>query len=338
MKNLADELEISVSVVSRILSGKGAAYRISEETQKRVQETAAKRGFTVNQLARGLRLQRTHTIGLLMPDISNSIFSMIARSAEKAFRRNGYSTILCDTANDGEVEKQALGLLHDRSVDGILMAPVGGESQYIKAIFNHGFPIVLVDRFLDDLKIPYVTSNNYQGAYDGVLHLIDHGHRHIGFLQGIPDSKPSSERLRGYRQALQDHQIPFDARMVQGGKFEDHDGYISAQILLNYAERPTALFSCSSVAALGAMKACMEMNLRVPEDVSLIGFDEYPYASLLATPLTTIAQQTGALGEGASQMLLDWLDSGNPPESASVVLDTELHVRASVARVSNSEK
>ncbi len=331
MKFLAEELDISVSMVSRVLNGKAKEYRISEKTQQLVQEAAEKHGFMVNEVARGLRLQRTNTIGLLMPDISNSIFSMIARSVENTFRRNGYSTILCDTANDAEVEQKALGLLHSRSVDGILMAPVGKETRYIKAIFDRGFPIVLVDRFFDQLRVPYVTSNNYQGGYVGAMHLIDHGHRHLGFIQGIPDSKPSSERLRGFRQALQDCQLPFDETLVEGSKFDAEDGYLSAKALLERPDRPTALFSCSSIGALGAMKACGEMGLRVPEDVSLIGFDEFPYASLLATPLTTIAQQTGALGESASQMLLDWLDSGKPPAITSRVFDTELHPRASVA-------
>lgn len=332
MKDLAEELGISVSMVSRVLNGKTKEFRISEKTRIRVEDAAARHGFTVNQMARGLRLQRTDTIGLLMPDISNSIFSMIARAVEGAFRRRGYLTVLCDTANDPEVERRALSLLHDRSVDGILMAPVGKESRHIKAIFDRGFPIVLVDRYFDDSKIPYVTSNNYQGGYDGTVHLINHGHRRIGFIQGIPDSKPSTERLRGFQQALSDNGIPFDAKLVHGSKFESSDGYYSTRTLLGQADPPSALFSCSSVAALGAMKACMEMGLRVPEDVSLIGFDEYPYASLLATPLTTIAQQAEALGEVSSQLLLDWLSSGNPPSAVATELDTEIHARASVAK------
>lgn len=336
MKSLADELGISVSMVSRVLNGKGKEFRISEETQRLVEEVAAKRGFMVNELARGLRLQRTKTIGLLMPDISNSIFSMIARAVESFFRRNGYSTILCDTVNDATIEQNALGLLYSRSVDGIVMAPVGKESRYIRAIYDQGFPIVLVDRFIDQIGVPYVTSNNLQGGYDGAMHLIEHGHRHIGFIQGIPDSTPNSERLLGFRKALKDSGIDFDESLVQGSKFDADDGYQSAQILLGRDDRPTALFSCSTIAALGAMRACAEMGLRVPDDVSIIGFDEFPYASLLATPLTTIAQPTGALGENAGRILLDWMATGKPPEVTSLVLDTELHVRASVARVNGS--
>lgn len=336
MKSLAEELGISVSMVSRILNGKGKEFRISEETQRLVEEMAEKRGFMVNELARGLRLQRTKTIGLLMPDISNSIFSMIARSVESVFRRNGYSTILCDTVNDAAIEQKALGLLYSRSVDGIIMAPVGKESRYIQAIYDQGFPIVLVDRFIDSVSVPYVTSNNFQGGYDGAMHLIDHGHHRIGFVQGIPDSKPNSERLLGFRKALRDRSIPFDESFVQGSKFDAEDGYLSARTLLARPDRPTALFSCSSIAALGAMKACAEMDLKVPDDVSIIGFDEFPYASLLATPLTTIAQPTGALGENASRILLEWIESGEPPACRSLVLDTEIHVRASVATLSSN--
>ena len=177
MKDLASELGLSVSVVSRVLNGKANEYRISEKTQVLVQETATKLGFSVNQLARGLRLQKTSTIGLIIPDISNSFFSAIAQSVENAARRRGYSTILCDTENDALVEKQALTLLHDRSVDGFLVAPVGKESDHIQALYKKGVPIVLLDRFFEEVEIPYVTSNNYQGAYDGTAHLIREGHQ-----------------------------------------------------------------------------------------------------------------------------------------------------------------
>ncbi len=333
MRDLARELDLSVSVVSRVLNGKANEYRISEKTQMLVRDAAEKQGFSVNQLARGLRLQKTRTIGLLIPDISNSFFSTIARAVENSARRRGYSTILCDTENDNTIEQQALGLLHGRSVDGLLIAPVGKEFDHIQAIHDRGIPIVLVDRFFNHLDIPYVTSNNYQGAYDGTIHLINAGHQRIGFIQGIPDSKPNVERLRGYGQALCDQRLPVDSDLILGSMFEEEDGYRSATQLLTGDSPPTALLASSSLAALGVMRACLELGLRIPEDVSLIGYDEYPYAPLLAPPLTTIAQQTQSIAEAASRLLLDWLDSGKPPEKSAIVLDAKLVPRASVARL-----
>ncbi len=335
MKDLAREVGLSVSVVSRVLGGKGDDFRISEQSQQRVRATAAKHGFSVNQLARSLRLQQTKTIGLLIPDISNSFFSLIARTVEKTARRRGYAIILCDTEDDETIEQEALSLLVDRAVDGLLVSPIGKGSDHIRALYERNVPLVLVDRFFDDLPIPYVTANNEKGAYDGTIHLITHGHRRIGFLQGIPDSKPNVERLRGYRRALADHALPFDPSWVRGSKFEEADGYDSAQALLKQTARPTALFASSSLGALGAMRACLDRGLSVPDDVSLIGFDEYPYARLLAPPLTTIAQPAQAIAEMASGLLMDWLETGNAPAMGVNVLDTNLVLRDSVKPPAN---
>ena len=330
MKDLAREVGLSVSVVSRVLSGKAPAYRISEQTQTLVREVAARHGFSVNQLARGLRLQKTRTIGLLIPDISNSFFSLIARTVENVARKQGYAIVLCDTEDDESIEQEALSLLLDRSVDGLLISPIGMGSQHIQTVYDRGVPLVLVDRFFDNIDIPYVTSNNYQGAYDGTTHLIELGHQRIAFVQGIPDSKPNRERLRGYRQALSDGGIAFADNLIQGSKFSEDDGYQSAQTLLQGDATPTALFASSSLGALGVMRACLELGRTIPRDLSLIGFDDYPYAPLLSPPLTTIAQPTQAIAERASRLLVDWLETGTRPAENVNILDTELVLRASV--------
>lgn len=331
MRDLADDLGLSVSVISRVLNGKADQYRISASTQKLVQDAAEEHGFSVNQLARGLRLQKTFTLGLLIPDISNSFFSRIAREVVNAARRQGYSTILCDTENDGEIEQQALSLLLDRAVDGLIVAPVGKETDHINSVIERRTPIVLVDRFFDDLDVPYVTSNNYQGAYDGMVTLLETGHRRIGYIQGIPDSVPNIERLRGYRQALAHFDIQYDPTLVVGTKFDEEDGFKSGTQLLTTDDPPTALLASSSPGALGAMRACLQLDRRIPQDVSLIGYDEYPYAALLAPPLTTIAQQTDSIANAAIELLIEWMDTGQRPQSASVMLDTRMVSRASVS-------
>jgi len=330
MKDIADEVGLSVSVVSRVLNGKADEFRIRTETQESVRKVAHRRGFSVNQIARGLRLNKSHTIGLLIPDISNSFFAKIARSVENFARRKGYSTILCDTENDEDIEKESISLLRDRQIDGLLIAPVGRESKHIGAVFDSGLPVVLLDRFFDHLDIPYVTSDNYRGAYEGVCHLIQNGHSKIGYVQGIPDSKPNLERLRGYKDALRDNGVSFSSALICGQAFDERDGYSSAKKLLDGKKTPTALFASSSVGALGVMQACHEMEIKIPAELSLVAFDEYPYAPLLSPPLTTISQPTDEIGEMASTMLLDWLESGRRPETAEKTLETRLVSRQSV--------
>lgn len=332
MKDLANELGLSVSVVSRALSAKPGTFRISDTTLQAVREAAKERGFTPNQLARGLRLRKSHTIGLLIPDISNMFFSDVARSVENCARRRGYSIILCDTENSEEIEKTSLAVLLARKVDGFIVAPVSesADCTHLLALLEDETPIVLLDRFFPNAPLPYVTSDNRGGGYQGTRHLLERGHRDIGFVQGIPSSQTNLDRLAGYKAALKEFNVPFRKDFVAGDEFADRSGYDSALALLRLRRKPTALFVTSSVGALGAMRACAENGIRIPDDVSLVAFDEYPYAALLTPPLTTIAQQTLAIGRAACDLLLDWLDGVDTPAGRRVVLGTTLVPRASV--------
>lgn len=330
MKDLADRLGLSVSVVSRALNGKAREYRISEETEKAIRAEAARLGFSVNRLARSLRLKKTLTVGLLVPDISNNFFSTVAQSVEDTARRRGYSIILCDTKEDEEIERESLKVMRARTVDGFLISPVGQSSEHILKLYHDGVPVVLIDRFFPGADLPYVTSNNFAGAYDGTIYLLQRGHHEIGFIQGLPESQTNIERLNGYRKALAEYDLAFQESLVIGKDFGERNGFDSALRLFARKNRPTALFVTSAVGALGAMRACAARSLSVPGDVSIIGFDDYPYAPLLSPPLTTIAQQSEAIGRAASELLLDWLEDGKQPEGKGIVLDTRLVVRASV--------
>ena len=330
MKDLADRLGLSVSVVSRALNGKARENRISEETEKIIRDEAARLGFSANRLARSLRLKKTFTIGLIVADISNNFFSTVAQSVEDTARRRGYAVILCDTKENEEIERESLTLLSTRSVDGFLISPIGQSSEHILKFHRDGLPFVLIDRVFPNLNLPYVTSNNFAGAYDGTMHLLQQGHRHIGFIQGLPESQTNIERLRGYRAALSEYGVSALDALIIGSDFSERNGFDSTLRLLARKTRPTALFVASAVGALGAMRACAAQSLNVPRDVSIIGFDDYPYAALLSPPLTTIAQQTEAIGRAATELLLDALEEGKQPDGKGVVLDTRLVVRASV--------
>lgn len=332
MKDLAEELGLSVSVVSRVLNGKADEYRISDKTRDMVRAAAKRHGFTPNQLARGLRLRKSETLGLLVPDISNMFFSGVALSVESCARRRGYSIVLCNSEENEECERRSLDLLLARKVDGFIVAPVAQSRDFthLQMLAQDRIPVVLLDRFFPGSALPYVTSDNVRGAYEGTRYLLDRGHRRIGFIQGIVESQTSVDRLEGYRSALAAFDIPFQPRLVVGSDFSEQNGYQSTLSLLNEESPPTALFVASSVGALGSMRACAERGVTIPDDVSIIAFDEYPYAALLAPPLTTIAQETKAMGHTACDMLIDWLESGNEPSCRTVVLPTKLVPRASV--------
>ena len=330
MKDIAERLDLSVSVVSRVLNGKSSEYRISAETERNIREEARKLGFSVNQLARSLRLKKTQTIGLLVPDISNNFFSNVAQSVERTARKRNHSIVLCDTAEDQEIERKSFDILRGRTVDGLLVSPVGQSAGHILDVYHDETPLILLDRFFPGTELPYVTSNNFQGAYEGAVHLLERGHRRIGFIQGLPDSQTNIERLAGYRKALKEFDVPMEDALIVGRDFSERNGFDSATQLLSLENPPTALFVMSAVGALGAMRACRAKGLAIPDDVSIIGFDDYPYAPLLSPPLTTIAQQSEAIGRIASELLLDWLEEGKEPANKAIVLETKLMSRGSV--------
>ena len=169
IKELAQELEMSTTTVSRVLTGQEKKYRISDKTAQRVREMAEKLDFAPNQIARNLRLQKTNTIGLIIPDISNPFFANLARTVEEELRRRGKMVLLCDTKDDTDLEHESIALLKGRKVDGLLVAPVGKESKHF--IENTSIPIVLIDRYFEDQNIPFVTTDNFFGAYEATSFL-----------------------------------------------------------------------------------------------------------------------------------------------------------------------
>ncbi len=330
MKTIAEEAGVSISTVSRVLSGQAAKYRISKRAQDAVVEAAERLDFAPNELARGLRLSKTFTLGLVVPDISNHFFSDIARHVATEARERGYSVILCDSEDDTAIEKQELNLLQSRRVDGLIIAPVGRSGEDVMAARQKGTPVVLVDRVFPDVDVPYVTSDNHKGAYEATKYLLEQGHRSIAFIQGIPDSWTSITRCRGYEAALMEYGIPNDKKLVQGTDFGEESGYLAGKWLLERKTPPTAIFAAGNMMSLGLLRAVAEKKLRVPEDVSIISFDDYPYYPYLATPMTTVAQQTSQMGKMAVELLAGQIEGRVQYSSESILAPTKLVLRKSV--------
>jgi LacI family transcriptional regulator len=330
LKNIADRLGVSETTVSRALSGQASKYRISQETEKAVLDLAEELHFSPNQLARSLRLQKTHTIGLMIPDISNPFFANIARNIEKEARKLGYSVILADTEETESIEIESLRLLRGRKVDGMVVSPVGLHFTHLEKLFAIGMPMVLIDRYFPDCPIPYVGSDNFSGAHQAVAHLIENGHVRIACIQGIENTFPNIERLRGYRQAYADSGLPVDENMIVGDSFGYQNGYIETKLLLRHNPGPTAIFAVSNLISLGALHAIDEEGLKVPDDLSIISFDDQPYSALLATPMTTVAQQNEQIGPLAVKMLFHQIESKTVPEQKGILIPTHLIVRKSV--------
>ncbi len=334
LKRIADQLGTSVTTVSRILSGQASRYRISKQTELAVTRLAKEFNFVPNHLARGLRLKRTQTIGLVIPDISNPFFASVAHEVTLGTRKHGYSIILCDSQEDTGLEAQSIALLRSRHVEGIVLCPVGLSADHLAGFGPQGLPIILVDRYFPDLALPYVGSDNLAGAKEATRYLIEHGHRRIACLQGLRGTAPNEFRLRGYREALADQQLPVDAALIAGDSFGEQSGYIETKLLLRSRKDVTAILAFSNLIALGALRALAEEKLRIPEDMSLIAFDDQPYAAYLGTPMTTVAQPFSEMGEVAVKLLFDQIQSPQRENKGGILLPTRLIVRRSVKKIS----
>jgi len=338
LKSIAEELGISVSVVSRVLSGQAPKYGISKTTAQTVLSTARKRNFRPNQLARALRLAKTHTLGLVIPDISNLFFAGLARSVEVSARKGGYSTILCDTQEDEAVEREAVEILQSRMIDGLIISPVGKTCKHLTSIDKERCPIVLVDRHFPGSEIPFVTSDNYGGAFKATRYLLENGHRTIGFIQGIPNAQPNVERLRGYTAAMKEFSLRVNKNSIVGDQFSRRNGYFAAKALLRRKPRPTALFLASNQIAFGALDALMEKELDVPEDISLVAFDDQPFFSHLATPLTAVQQKVAEMGRHTMELLQTLINGRGPLDVQGITVQTQLIIRESVRKIDTRKK
>ena len=336
LKAIAAHLGVSATTVSRSLNGQGDRYRISEKTQGAVRRLARRLDFSPNPLARGLRLKKTATIGLVIPDISNPFFARIAHCVTVVARDHRHSVLLADSQEQTRLEIASIAALLRRHVDGLILCPVGIADAHLRPLVRGPVPVVLADRHFPRLALPSVTSDNLGGANAATCHLIAAGHRRIGLLQGLPKTSTNQDRLKGYRRALATHGIRNDAGLVVGDSFLEDSGYRAAKRLLRSRPRPTALFALGNLIALGALRAIAEAGFRIPADISLIAFDDHPYAEHLASPVTTVAQDADALGRLAADTLFSRVGARADDSGQRHVVPTRLIARASVRFVSGT--
>ena len=330
LSDIADRAGVSVSTVSRVLNNKAQKYRISSETEQRIQQAAEALNYRPNQIARGLRLKKTNTIGLIAPDVSNPFFAYIIKRVQSVAHALGYGLIVCNTDESLDQEIEHLNLLYRNRVDGLIAMPVGTEYAHYLDWTERKIPLVLLDRCFDQMDVDSVVVDNAGGAYAAVEHLILAGHERIAFIQGLPGTYTNTARLEGYRAALRDHGIEYNPQIVVGADFRQENGYMEAKLLLSLSDRPSAIFATSDTITLGALQAIYEEGLSIPRDVSVVMFDDVDFAPYLRCPLTAVRQPKELMGEMAVKMLVDNL-SGERRGSKRISLKPKLVQRNSVA-------
>lgn len=316
---------VSVATVSYVLNG---TRPVSPERRQRVLEAIEALGYRPNRVARSLRARRTNTIGLIVSNIVSPFYTEIARAVEDVARRHGYSVILCNSDDDPAKEREYVDLLLGRQVDGLLVAPAPNDQAALAEVVDTGAPLVLVNRRPAGVDAPSVTMASGPATHELVRHLIEHGHRRIGVISGVPGSPSSQDRLEAYAHALREAGIEPDPRLVRHGHAQYEGGMAAARELLQEPDPPTAICSLGTSMTLGALVAIRQMGLRVPEDVALVGYTDTPWYQVTDPPLTAVAQPVRRLGELAIDLLLRSI-GGEVPEPRHIALPCEVVVRRS---------
>jgi LacI family transcriptional regulator len=333
LNDIALQAGVSVSTVSRVLNNKYEKYRISLKTKQLVAKAAKDLKYHPNDLARSLRLKRTQTIGLVVPDISNPFFACITHTIQNCVYMSGYSLIVCITNEDLETEIKQIELLRRKGVDGYIIMPVGIKNEHIEELYNYNIPIVILDRNLEDLKTNSVIVDNYKGAFEATEYIIKCGHRRIAIIQGLQNTYTNNERLRGYMEALALYGIPKNDSYIVGHDFRKENGYIETKLLLSLETPPTAIFATSDLITLGVMQAIDEENCRIPDDISLVAFDDIDFAPYLVVPLTLVKQPKELMGEISVKLLIDDIKHKSKSEKKKIILNPELVIRKSVRTI-----
>ena len=324
--DIAREAGVSRATVSLALNGRPG---VAPETRRRILEIAEKLHYQPNASARGLALQKTQTIGVIVPDIGSPFYAELIRGVEEEASRADYYLMLLTTAGKPSREEMYFRLLGEQRVDGIIVLTPRGDEALLRRIQAKGFPLVVVDRDIQSADdVVEVVVDNFHGALAAVQHLIGLGYRRIAFINGIPELQASQDRRRGYQVALQEKGIDLRPEWVVEGEFTDAGGYRAMKRLLATDPPPEAVFAASDAMALGAIRAIREQGLRVPQDVAIVGFDDVPLAAQVDPPLTTVRQPISEMGRMACRLLVQ-LIQGEPVLQRKVVLHTQLVVRQS---------
>jgi len=327
MKRIAGELGVSITTVSKVLNHHAD---ISEATRNRVLAKVEELGYQRNAVARSLTLRRTHTLGIVIPDLMHSFFVEVIAGIEPVASARGFGLLLCSSGEDPRKERSELELLRGRQVDGVVIASAhaSGNTDMLKQLTRHGTGLVMIDR--DDhpsVKCHRVVTDDEQVGVLATSHLIDAGRRAIAHVAG-PAIVHARRRERGWRAALAARGIrPSEAWLVAGG-FMEGDGYRAMKRLLAVKPRVDAVFAANDPAAIGAMKAIWEAGLRVPDDIAIVGAGDIALGDLLRVPLTTVAWSRQEQGRHAAELLLNGLDrQSDPPQR--IVIPPRLIVRES---------
>jgi DNA-binding LacI/PurR family transcriptional regulator len=330
IKDVAQAADVSTATVSHVIN---RTRYVSDEVQQRVLQAMERLNYQPNAVARGLRTKRTHLLALVIPDITNPFFTDLARGFQDAADQSGYVVVVCNTDRALEHELRFLDILRQQRVDGLVLNPTMVTAEDLKRLLKAQVVVVLIGSQIDDPEFDLVMVDNIRAGADAAQHLIDLGHRRIGLICGPRTTSSGLQRYKGYCQAFERNDLPVLEEWVVEGHFTQEGGYACMQRILSQRPLPTAVFAASDVMALGAKMAIEDAGLCIPEDMSLVGFDDIPKVTWVSPKLSTIAQPRYQMGWEAARLLIDRIEQNISPTRRKVVMEHKLVVRESTAAI-----
>ncbi|MBS3970679.1 MAG: LacI family DNA-binding transcriptional regulator [Clostridia bacterium] len=324
-KDVAKKAGVSQATVSRVLNGH---HYVNVETKEKVLKIIKELGYQPNHIARSMALQKTNALGLIVSDIVNPFYSEIAKNIIDEAKRLGYEIILCNTDHDPEVQNFYIEFLKQRRVDGIIFASVKLKDKEVERLVTANFPCIFINSRLKLKKASFVVTDNKKGAKLAINHFIDLGHKRIGFISGPSTISTAQERLEGYKEALLAKGLAIDDNYIKDQSFNPKYAYQATRELLNMPVPPTAIFVANDVMAFKVMEALLDLDLDIPGDVAIIGYDDVVMSGHKRIGLTTVAQDKSRIGRLAVEGLIQMIDKG--PENVKpmhTMLEPKLIIR-----------
>ncbi|MDK2902238.1 MAG: LacI family transcriptional regulator [Clostridiales bacterium] len=299
IKDVAALAQVSVGTVSRYLNG----YEVSEINKRKIDEAIRRLDFKLNPVARSLKTSKSMTVAVVVPALAN-VFSMsIIEGIERHLDQYGYSVIVCDSQSDVQKEKAKLQFVKDKYVDGVVIMPTGSDGTHITEVLGDEIPSVLMDRLVENAKLDAVLVDNVNAVYQAVERLITLGHRRIGMITGPKHIYTARERQEGYRRVFVDYNLPMDENLIRYGDYTEDTGYKLINELMRLDYPPTAVFVANYEMTIGAIMAVNELGIQIPDQLSLIGFDQLELSKIVRPSLSVVVQPMAEIGQKAAEML-----------------------------------
>ena len=305
MKDIAKRTGLGLATISSYFNG----GNVREKNRIKIEEAIEELHFEVNEVARGLKTNRTKTIDIIIPELNNNFFAEIITEAEDILRSRGYATMICDCRSDNEREKEAADFLYHRRVDGVIVMPAGKSGDALMKFIRAGKPVVMIDRKMQDLPCDCILVENEGAAEDAVRRLIDAGHRRIGMIAGPEDVYTARERQRGYQKALEENGLSCDDSLIVRGNYTIAGGAAAMRKLRETNPDMTAVFISNYEMTVGAMMEINDLGIKIPEDISVIGFDNVDFAKASVPRLSIVTQPTDKIGREAANILIEKLET-----------------------------